>query len=120
MTKTLTKESLAHFTGTSHWYRHPLNRRVTYTDGAQHVAETGEAYWLLDEIAIPQIEQRYQNEEFQVWKLTVDLEKTSGVLTCDDGNGREISRKVIEYTDFPLDEITFYFENDVICLPSER
>ena len=53
-TKTLSKSDLAQFTGSENWYRHGINRNVLYTDGAQHVAEHGGAYWLLDEIAIIQ------------------------------------------------------------------
>jgi hypothetical protein len=40
-------------------------------------------------------------------------------LTCDDGNGNIVFTKDIEHTDFPLDEITLYFTNNVIHLPSE-
>ncbi|MGD1079605.1 MAG: DUF6876 family protein [Candidatus Sulfotelmatobacter sp.] len=39
--------------------------------------------------------------------------------TCDDGNGNIVFTKEIEHTDFPLDEITLYFTNNVIHLPSE-
>jgi hypothetical protein len=53
-TKTLRKSDLGQFTGSQNWYRHGINRNVLYTDGAQHVAEHGGAYWLLDEIAIIQ------------------------------------------------------------------
>ena len=53
-TKTLSTSDLAQFTGSENWYRHGINRNVLYTDGAQHVAEHGGAYWLLDEIAIIQ------------------------------------------------------------------
>jgi uncharacterized protein DUF6876 len=38
---------------------------------------------------------------------------------CDDGNGNIVFTKEIEHTDFPLDEITLYFTNSVIHLPSE-
>jgi hypothetical protein len=53
-TKTLSKSDLAQFTGNETWYRHGINRNALYTDGAQHVAEHGGAYWLLDEITITQ------------------------------------------------------------------
>ena len=53
-TKTLKKSDLMQFTGSETWYRHGINRKVLYTDGAQYVAEHGGAYWLLDEIAIIQ------------------------------------------------------------------
>jgi hypothetical protein len=118
-TKTLSKSELAQFTGSDNWYRHTINRNVLYTDGAQHVAEHGGAYWLLDEIAIIQpYNKRVAAEEFQVWKLTVHPDR-SATLTCDDGNDNIVFTKKIEYTDFPLDEITLYFANNVIHLPSE-
>lgn len=53
--KTLTLEALHHFTGTETWFRHPLVRKVLYTEGVQYLAETGGAYWLLDEIACAQL-----------------------------------------------------------------
>src|ERR1017187_5940807 len=118
-TKTLSKSDLAQFTGSDNWYRHGINRNVLYTDGAQHVAEHGGAYWLLDEIAIIQpYNKAVAAEEFQVWKLAVRPDQ-SATLTCDDGNGNIVFTKQIEHTDFPLDELTLYFANRVIHLPSE-
>ena len=75
--KTLSAADLAQFTGTEQWYRHSINRTVLYTEGAQYVAEHGEAYWLLDEIALIQPNDRnVAAEEFQVWTLTVRPDKT--------------------------------------------
>ena len=54
MTKTLNRADLSQFTGTEQWYRHGINRKVLFTDGAKHVADAGGAYWLLDEIALIQ------------------------------------------------------------------
>lgn len=121
LNKTLTKADLHQFTGgSSHWYRHPLNRRVTFTDGAKYVADAGGAYWLLDEIALIQpYEKAVAAQEFQVWKLTVRPDHTA-TLTCEDGNDNEVFRKELEFTDFPLDEITLWFANDVIYLPCEH
>lgn len=119
MTKTLDKSDLHQFSGSEHWYRHPINRNVTFTDGAKYVADTGGAYWLLDEIAIIQpYDKAVAAEGFQLWKLKVREDRTA-TLTCEDGNGNTVFTKEIEYTDFPLDEITLYFVNNVIHLPSE-
>jgi hypothetical protein len=118
-TKTLSKSDLTQFTGSENWYRHGINRNVLYTDGARHVAEHGGAYWLLDEIAIIQPHDKsVAAEDFQVWKLTVRPDR-SATLTCDDGNDNIVFTKTIAYTDFPLDEITLYFANNTIHLPSE-
>jgi hypothetical protein len=81
-------------------------------------APTG-AYWLLDEIALAQrYEKSVAGEEFQLWKLKVNPDHTA-TLTCEDGNGKTVYGKAIEYTDFPLPEIALYFTNSVILLPSE-
>ena len=79
-TKTLSKSELAQFTGSDNWYRHTINRDVLYTDGAQHVAEHGGAYWLLDEIAIIQpYNKAVAAEDFQVWKLAVRPDRTASL-----------------------------------------
>ena len=118
-TKTLDKANLAQFTGTDNWFLHNIIRKVMYTDGVKYVAENADAYWLIDEIALAQ---RYERaviaEEFQFWKLAVHPDKTA-TLTCDDGNGNIILTKPIPFTDFPLEEISFYYTNNVILLPSE-
>jgi hypothetical protein len=121
MTKTakLNEEHLRQFTGSENWYRHGINRTVLFTDGAKYVADAGGAYWLLDAIAICQrYEKRVAQEAFQVWKLTVRSDRTA-TLVCDDGNDNIVYTQHIEFTDFPLDEITLYFANNVIHLPSE-
>lgn len=120
MSSALTAASLSQFTGTAQWYRHALNRHILYTDGAQHVAEAGGAYWLLDEIVLAQrFSGMVARELFQRWTLTVSADQRA-VLDCEDGNGTSVYNKEIPFTDFPLPTITFYFENNVICLPAER
>ena len=117
--KTLNEADLMQFTGSEHWYRHGFVRNVLYTDGAQYVAETAGAYWLLDEIALAQrFDKRVAAEEFQVWKLTVKPDD-SATLSCDDGNDNVIFTKQIPFTDFPLKEFRFYYTNNTILLPSE-
>src|SRR5258708_12352452 len=83
-TAKLTLSDLNQFTGSENWYRHGLNRNVTYTDGAQYLAEKGGAYWLLDAIAICQLhEKRVTAEEFQIWKLPVREDRTAPLVSAD-------------------------------------
>ena len=51
MTTKLTQSDLDQFTGSENWYRHGINRKVLFTDGAKYVADQAGAYWLIDEIA---------------------------------------------------------------------
>ena len=118
MTKTLTLTDFGQFTGTEQWYRHRLVRTVLYTDGVQYMAEHGGAYWLIDEIALAQqFEAKVIGIPFQAWKLTV--KDNAATLACEDGNGKMIFSKEIEFTDFPFEEISFYLTDNVLMLPSE-
>jgi hypothetical protein len=118
-TKTLLRSDLHQFTGSEYWYRHELVRDLLYTDGVKYVAETGGAYWLVDEIALAQqFDKLIAAEEFQLWKLKVNADH-SATLVCEDGDCRAVFTKVIEFTDFPLAEISFYLVNSTILLPSE-
>ena len=58
-------------------------------------------------------------EEFQVWKLTVNPDRTAK-LVCEDGNDNTVFEKAIPYTDFPAGGIELWFENSTIYLPSEH
>ena len=119
-TATLSEHDLAQFTGSDNWYRHGINRNVLFTDGAKHVADEGGAYWLLDAIAICQrSEPRVAAEDFQVWKLSVRPDRTA-TLVCEDGNDNAVYTQLVAFTDFPLDEITLWFANNVIYLPGEH
>lgn len=114
----LTENTLRQFTGSEQWYRHGINRNVSFTDGAKFVADEGGAYWLLDTIALCQMEPCVKAEEFQVWKLSVNPDRTA-TIACGDGNGNVVYTQQVPFTDFPLDEITLWFVNNVIHLPSE-
>jgi len=96
-----------------------LISRIRYTEGVQYVAKTAGAYWLVDEITFNQLDPAVAAEPFQHWKLVVDLGRHTAILTCDDGNDVVVFTKRIEFTDFPLDEIGFYFVDNTILLPSE-
>jgi hypothetical protein len=115
---TLTEADLRQFIGTEIWYRHAIQRSILFTEGAKYVADTAGAYWLLDEITFGQAEKQVAAQAFQRWTLTVHPGQTA-TLTCEDGNCHTVFTKQIEYTDFPLEKISFYFIDNVILLPSE-
>ena len=92
---------------------------MLYTEGVEYVVENVGAYWLLDEIALAQ---RHiipvKREDFQVWDLVVNSDQKA-LLTCGDGNGREVYSKPVPFTDFPEQGIRFYYPDQVIHLSSE-
>ena len=116
--KTATKSellsSLDQFTGTEQYYRH-WTGSLLYTDGVKYLADTAEAHWLIDLIA------SYRRKEpFQVWTLKRDQEGFGAVATMQEDSGQPVLvRQVIEYTDFPLPEITLWLVDGVLILKSE-
>jgi len=125
------KDFLAQCYGTDKPYTiHSLVKRLVFTDSVRELREMADCSWLVDAIASYQSE--LQEELFQVWKFTCNTELRLGTLTCEDGNGNELVRQEIEYTDFPLDEITLWAELGgymsrgewveamVLMVPSER
>ena len=62
---------------------------------------------------------RPKSSRFQVWTLKVREDRTASLI-CGDGNDNIVYTQHIEFTDFPRDEITLWFANNVIYLPSEH
>ncbi|MDR6808843.1 hypothetical protein J2Y45_006055 [Dyadobacter sp. BE34] len=83
---------------------------MLYTDGIRYMMAKAGAFWLIDEIAFQQFHPRVKKEEFQVWVLKVNLEGSTAVLHCEDGNGRVLCSKLIPYTDFPCKKSKSMFQ----------
>lgn len=112
------KTALQNFYGTEFWYRHETYRLFTYTDGVQFLAEQAGAYWLIDLIFSLQYEiPSVKETPFQCWKL--EVRDNAAVLSCEDGNGGKVYSRTIEFTDFPMKEISLWFTDNVLLLPSE-
>lgn len=110
------KSALTQFTGTATYYKHPFG--LHYTDGIKFLADECKCYWLIDFVASWQIDAKVRAEEFQVYKMTV--KDSQATINIEDGNDNVIRSQEIEYTDFPLDEITLWFSNGVLYLPTEH
>ena len=108
-------------TGSECFYRHWITSfDSVFTEGCKAVADVANAYWLIDECMTTGII-KYNAIEFQVWRLKVDTEKESGILTmCDDM--KPVYTKELVYTDFPCN-MKFYLINDTVrwtlLLPQE-
>ncbi len=116
--KQFDSSQLGQFTGTGRYYR--ISRRLLLTDGTRYLAEQAACFWLMDAIA-SHLSEMGTAEWFVVIKTTV--KRTSAVMVYEDGNGKELARQEIPYTDLPLANIDLYAcwdtEHWVIMLPSE-
>lgn len=114
--KTLT-ETLAQFSGSQQWFRHWMLQSHRYTEGVRYLAEAAGAYWLIDVIFSHQGTPSVAREEFQAW--TLRREGEGCVVSATDGNDKVLAEQRVEFTDFPLSEITLYLTDRCLLLPSE-
>ncbi len=115
----MSEDELGQFTGTTEWYRHPLFRGFTYTEGIRYIAQRAGAYWLVEAILSHQLDKKAKAEAFQVWTLTRTPEGGASLVMTDGDTETEIIRQDIEYTDFPLATFSVYLTDKVLMLKSE-
>jgi hypothetical protein len=115
----MSEDELGQFIGTTDWYRHPLFRGFTYTEGVRYVAQRAGAYWLVEAIFSHQLDKKAKAEAFQVWTLTRTPEGGASLVMTDGDTETEIIRQDIEYTDFPLVTFSVYLTDQVLMLKSE-
>lgn len=112
------REDLAQFTGTSRYYR--IDRKTLLTDGAYNLCEHAGAFWLISVFA-SYLHELELNDWFAVLKLTVA--DSAAKVSIEDSNDNVLATQEIEYTDFPLPDLTLYAcwdsEQWVLMLPSE-
>jgi len=116
---TTIQATLSQFSGTENYYAHNLPGcpRLKLTDGAHYLREAAECYWLFDIIASVARKLR-EKDYFHSVKLVKD-DKGGATFTADDGNGRIDYAQHIPFTDFPLQTIHLFFQDDVVMLTSE-
>lgn len=87
-----------------HW-----TRRITYTEGVRHIAQTAGAYWLIDAVASHQHDPKAKREEFQHWILEVRPDRTA-TLSMNDGNDpkKPLIVQQLEFCDYPEDRCELY------------
>jgi hypothetical protein len=98
---------LSQFTGTVAYHR--LSNKLVLTDGALHLAENAECFWLTDIVDSVLFGEINSHETFLVvkWKRN---EKGGGVVEIEDGNYNLLYRQEIEFSDFPFGEYEFFVQ----------
>lgn len=125
------QNSLDQFAGGHTGYLHPLNRKVIYTPGVKFLAQSCEAYWLIDAIVSyfgstqmnQAIKQDARLSDMQFWTLVVTGQ--SAVLSARaDRSVPPFIEQLISFTDFPLESIAIWAGFDgsywTLYLPSEH
>lgn len=115
---------LAHFSGSATFTRHGLVRSVLMTEGIAFLAQAAQSHWLTDAIASYVHDPQANAEPFQAWHLAVDEATRRAKLAMTDGNSeRAVITQDLDYTDFPLKEITIWLVAEgprwIMMLPSE-
>ena len=103
--------------GSENFYCHKPSL-ILYTDGVKDLAETCNAYWLIDLIISHQCYSKINLERFQVWDLKRVKENEFTIL-CTDGNYNKITSQEIEFSDFPYDLATVWLVDGCLMLPNE-
>lgn len=98
---------------------HKVYPNLMLTDGVHWLFHETCSYWIADMVYSYQSLPIVAKELFQVYDFKVNLEKSTAVMICTDGNENILKKKYIEYTDFPLESIRLYYQNNVLLLPSE-
>ena len=78
---------------------------MNLTDGCDYVRKEARAYWLFDAILSHQLTSIVNKQPFQVWRLKKQKDDT-WLLHCEDGNKNILATQHIEFSDFPIPEIT--------------
>jgi hypothetical protein len=118
------RAQLTQFTGSATFTRHALLPRMVMTEGVIWLVDNAQAHWITDIIASYQHLPHVSVEHFQAWRLSVDLTTRAAVVIMMDGNTHKpIVQQQIDYTDFPLADLTLWLvaqgEHVVLMLPSE-
>jgi len=116
--------TLAHFTGTTTYYRYTGG--LLLTDGTKYFADQTGSYWVMDVIASYQSQTRRNPElrDFQYWTLEIYDNNQASIYVTDGNTDEKMIQQDIPYTDFPFDgKYHFYLarsENHyVLMIPSE-
>ena len=95
--------NLRQFTGTERYHRY--HSGTVLTDGALYLAEQARCFWLMDVFA-SHLTEISTDHGLAVLKLKRVGDGASVVI--DDGDENILAEQMIDFTDFPLEEITLF------------
>ena len=102
--KTELLSNLSQFIGTEHYYR--LLPSFVLTDGLKYLIDAAECYWLAQLYGLHLVDVDFNENPFTVLKFTRKGE--GGIVKIENGNGVVLALQGLDYTDFPLDQFSFF------------
>ena len=96
--------NLSHFIGTERYYR--LLPTFIVTDGLKYLMDKAECYWLAQLYGLHLVSVDVHKNPFTVLKFV--RTGSGGTVTIEDGNGKVMVQKRLDYTDFPFDSYSLY------------
>lgn len=107
------------FTGTEQYYKSTFGR-LNLTDGINHLRLKTNCFWLIDIVeSVQHLKKIKNNKEFILWKIEVK-DKCFIITARADTDTPILYKQEGDYTDFPLKELEFYQEGDVLLLKTEH
>jgi len=96
-------------------YRHRTSN-VLYTEFVKSLIDVEPSDWLLDTIGNYQSNPEIQKFPHQSWSLTVDENKRATLVMKEDEelDSPIIVKEEIEFTNFPVDDVTFVFTDNIL------
>lgn len=123
----ITPSSLAHFTGTEHYYKEMYGLKIT--DGVKYFRDEGQCGWLISDIAAlvafeAKIQVNSLTNSFLLVELKINRKEKKATLSFrEDSDKPALYSQTYEYTDLPNyyseESITFYLIDGVLMLRSE-
>jgi len=110
-------ENFGSSNGSENFYCHRPSLMM-YTDGVKDLAESCQAYWLIDLVISYQCHQAINLERFQVWDLK-RVEDSRFKIVATDGNDNQIASQEIPFSDFNYDLATLWLVDGCLMLPKE-
>lgn len=121
-------KELSNFTGTERYYQASILYKLNLTEGIQFLRNRLNCYWLIDIVGSVKHLKQIQENDFIVWKIKVNLDKSFIVRAYKDYSSEETEEENKKYllyeqkgkfTDFKLNEYEFYQQGEVLLLKSE-
>lgn len=112
------RQTLPYFIGSQKYYVHRfLNLKLNITEGVKYIRDTADCFWLMDLIAVTinmyPVPMRFclcYRSHTDDWYFTAKSLYNDKTLHY---------KKVIDYSDFPLESIEILFANNIVYLQSE-